>query len=65
MPIFEYTCGNCGHRFEKLILSAKRAKELRCPECDSQEVDKAISLFGTASRGASRAASAANCAPSG
>jgi putative FmdB family regulatory protein len=64
MPIFEYTCANCGHHFEKLILSARRAKELRCPKCDSQEVQKDISLFGTSSKGAI-GASAASCAPSG
>lgn len=64
MPIFEYTCANCGYRFEKLILSAKRARELRCPECDSQEVHKDISLFGTSTKGAGRAG-ATNCAPSG
>lgn len=64
MPIFEYTCANCGHRFEKLILSAKRAKELRCPECDSQEVHKNISLFGTSGKG-TVGSSAAECAPSG
>jgi putative FmdB family regulatory protein len=64
MPIFEYTCANCGHHFEKLILSTKRARELRCPECNSSEVQKDISLFGTSSGGAVRT-SAANCAPSG
>lgn len=46
MPIFEYVCAECGHRFEKLILSASRAKEVRCPECESRSVDKAISVFG-------------------
>jgi putative FmdB family regulatory protein len=64
MPLFEYTCAQCGHRFEKLILSAKRAKELRCPACNSREVDKNISMFGSRSKGAA-GTSAANCAPSG
>ena len=64
MPIFEYTCANCGHRFEKLILSAKRAKELRCPECNSAQVEKNISMFGSLSKGGA-GSSAANCAPSG
>jgi putative FmdB family regulatory protein len=64
MPIFEYTCANCGHRFEKLILTSKRAKELRCPMCDSQQVDKNISMFGSVSTGAA-GSSASNCAPSG
>ena len=64
MPIFEYTCSNCGHKFEKLILSASRERQLKCPECSSGDVQKAISLFGTTSSGSSQA-SAANCAPSG
>jgi putative FmdB family regulatory protein len=64
MPIFEYTCPNCGHRFEKLVLSSRRQKELRCPECGSLDVQKAISLFGTAGKGQSGGATA-NCAPSG
>jgi putative FmdB family regulatory protein len=64
MPIFEYKCPNCGHRFEKLVLSSKRQRELRCPECDSPDVQKAISLFGAVGKGASGGA-AANCAPSG
>ena len=64
MPIFEYNCPNCGHRFEKLVLSSKRQQELRCPECNSPDVKKAISLFGSVGKGASGGA-AANCAPSG
>jgi len=64
MPIFEYTCPNCGHRFEKLILSSRRQRELRCPECGSPDVEKAISLFGTSGSGSSGGATA-NCAPSG
>ena len=64
MPIFEYTCSNCGNKFEKLILSARRERQLQCPECSSRDVQKAISLFGTTSNGSGQAG-AANCAPSG
>jgi putative FmdB family regulatory protein len=64
MPIFEYACSNCGHKFEKLILSASRERQLQCPECSSRDIQKMISLFGTAGGGSSQA-SAANCAPSG
>lgn len=63
MPIFEYVCQSCGERFEKLILSGRSTKRLDCPKCGSQDVEKAISLFGSTSSHASR--SAANCAPSG
>ncbi|MBN1641002.1 MAG: zinc ribbon domain-containing protein [Anaerolineae bacterium] len=66
MPIFEYVCAECGHKFEKLILSGRRATEIRCPACNSAKVEKAISTFGMAgSSGGLGAASGANCAPSG
>lgn len=64
MPIFEYVCAECGHKFEKLILSASKARQIHCPECESQSVNKALSVFGL---GASTVGvgSSANCAPSG
>ncbi len=41
MPIYEYECRRCGHRFELIQkLSDKRRK--RCPEC-SGAVDRLIS----------------------
>jgi putative FmdB family regulatory protein len=64
MPIYEYVCAECGHKFEKLVLSARRAKGIQCPECGSTSVDKAISIFSGAAGGASTT-SASSCAPSG
>lgn len=64
MPIFEYVCSDCGERFEKLILSAKRERELACPVCGSVQVKKAISMFGV-SGGTTGSGAAASCAPSG
>jgi putative FmdB family regulatory protein len=64
MPIFEYSCPNCGHCFEKLVLSSRRQHEVSCPECGSRDVQKAISLCGAVGKGQSGGATA-NCAPSG
>jgi putative FmdB family regulatory protein len=64
MPIFEYRCPNCGHCFEKLVLSSKRQRELSCPECGNRDVQKAISLCGSVGKGKSGGATA-NCAPGG
>jgi putative FmdB family regulatory protein len=64
MPIFEYSCPNCGHCFEKLVLSSRRQSELSCPQCGSKEVKKAISLCGSVGTGKSGGATA-NCAPGG
>jgi putative FmdB family regulatory protein len=64
MPIFEYVCASCDNKFEKLVLSSSRERQLKCPQCGSSAVKKAISLFGTSGSGSSTA-TAANCAPSG
>ncbi len=31
MPIFEYVCPDCGHRFEKI--QRQRSDEQPCPKC--------------------------------
>ncbi len=66
MPIFEYVCQECGNKFEKLILSSRRRKALRCPSCGAENVEKSISMFsaggGSVSLGS---ASASSCGTSG
>jgi len=60
MPLFEYACPDCGHVFEKLVLT--RGAELpECPKCGRNRVDQLFSAFATAgSKG-----SGAVCSPSG
>jgi len=58
MPIFEYRCLKCGSRFEKLLKSGN-VDEIVCPDCDSTEVEKKLSVFGTGS------SAAPGCSPSG
>jgi putative FmdB family regulatory protein len=43
MPIFEYECKACGHRFEELVMSS--SQEIRCPACGSCDVEKLFSAF--------------------
>ncbi|HUT19038.1 MAG TPA: zinc ribbon domain-containing protein [Anaerolineae bacterium] len=64
MPIYEYVCAECGHKFEKLVLSSRRAKKIQCPQCGSLSADKAISVFSGAVTSSSTG-SATDCAPSG
>ena len=45
MPLFEYECRRCGHRFESLVLSRSQERP-SCPSCDSREVEKQFSAFG-------------------
>jgi len=42
MPIYEYECRACGHRFEQLILHSCTPE---CPACQGQDLERLISLF--------------------
>ncbi len=44
MPIFEYACRDCGHRFETLVRSGATPD---CPNCHSGSLDKQLSVFAT------------------
>lgn len=44
MPIYEYECAACGHRYERMVKIGGDAPP--CPECTSAEVKKLISRSG-------------------
>lgn len=52
MPIFEYACGACGHRFETLV---RGDSQPACPVCQSQQLDKQLSVFATGNAAAAAA----------
>ena len=52
MPIFEYTCRECGHQFETLVTGNRQPA---CPQCNASDLEKMYSTF--AARGASGSAS--------
>jgi len=45
MPIYEYQCNACGHRFEKLQKIADESIN-NCPECAKPEARKLVSAAG-------------------
>ena len=47
MPIYEYTCQECGSHFEKFVRSITAQAEPKCPECGGSHVKKGWSVFGT------------------
>ncbi len=49
MPMFDYTCRQCGHAFERLI--RPKSPEPSCPECESLDVEKMISAPAVSSDG--------------
>lgn len=48
MPIFEYVCQDCNHRFELLLQGSAKAA---CPKCNTTRLDKQFSAFGVGATG--------------
>lgn len=48
MPIFEYVCKECGHRFEKLVNGVGVSE---CPSCMAAGLEKQLSAFAVGSTG--------------
>ena len=49
MPIFDYSCKNCGYEFE--FLKVFTYEEPLCPVCGSEDVKKIVSLFHVSDQG--------------
>lgn len=60
MPLYEYRCPECGHRFEVLQRMGQGAEGLTCPRCSAAKVEKQFSTFAASSSGGG--ASAGSCA---
>jgi putative FmdB family regulatory protein len=56
MPLFEFTCRRCSHRFETLVMGSRAPV---CPACSSPDLEKLFSTFGT------RSSAGGGSAPSG
>lgn len=52
MPLYEYTCRPCGHFFELLV---RPGTVPACPSCQSQDLERALSLFAVDSEGSRKA----------
>lgn len=48
MPIFEYRCEECNHRFDAFFRRADEAdlKRMTCSKCDSERVRKLFPVIG-------------------
>jgi putative FmdB family regulatory protein len=51
MPFFEYKCLDCGKEFEELIRCEDDFASLRCPDCQSRNFQKLLSMFGMVTSG--------------
>lgn len=51
MPIFEYRCEKCHHKFEEIV-HGDRDKKIPCPKCGSS-TEKLMSVIGGIAMGSS------------
>ena len=61
MPIYEYCCCQCEHRFEALLRSAADARVLVCPECGGTDHERLLSVFAAPHSGNVPLADAGGC----
>ena len=66
MPLFEFECNVCHHRFEELVFSSSKTVE-ECPKCHGKDVKKLVSAGSIKATASSTSVSppAPVCSPSG
>ena len=67
MPIYEFRCTQCGHKFEELVFASQDVKDLHCPNCGAKNVNKLMSAFSSSMEAGSTppCGSAPSCGSSG
>jgi len=51
MPIYEYKCSSCGHRFDVLQRIGADGSDLNCPSCGTPKPEKMLSACATSGTG--------------
>jgi len=46
MPIYDFKCMECGHKFDQMVASSDRAK-VKCPRCGAINPQQLLSAFAT------------------
>lgn len=62
MPIFEYVCSACDHRFEVVVRGSEPPV---CPSCHGRDLQKQLSVFAVNTRGSAPSARPAAHGPCG
>ncbi|MFZ5518525.1 MAG: FmdB family zinc ribbon protein [Candidatus Zhuqueibacterota bacterium] len=64
MPIYEYSCKNCGCQFDVFQSMGATNENLTCPSCGQPKPERIFSTFGSAGSG-SYSGSSGGCSSSG
>jgi len=67
MPIYEFTCEQCGAIFDELLSLSKARSKVSCPSCGSSQTKRNLTGFGlSAPAGRSESnPSGGGCSPGG
>jgi putative FmdB family regulatory protein len=44
MPLYDFSCGDCGTKFERLVRDQSAIANVDCPQCKSPQVRRELSL---------------------
>ena len=44
MPLYDFSCDDCGTKFEGLVRNEAEIPKVECPECGEKHVSRALSL---------------------
>lgn len=68
MPIYEFRCAQCGHVQELLLTSSSEQMELKCKECQGEDLERILSrvsyaMGSSAGEASSPSATTKTCGP--
>jgi putative FmdB family regulatory protein len=47
MPMYEYRCRQCGEDYEELRRMQDADRDLKCPFCGAEQIERLLSAFAT------------------
>ncbi len=65
MPIYEYRCEECDHRFEIIQRLGADAGGLTCPGCGTPRLEKVFSTFAASTQGSTAEPASGGCGQGG
>ncbi|NLN17460.1 MAG: zinc ribbon domain-containing protein [Firmicutes bacterium] len=60
MPLYEFQCQSCDHKFEELCRSSDTVK-VKCPRCGEKNAKRLVSTFGFSSAGSGVSSASSSC----
>jgi len=63
VPLYEFTCTDCGETFEELVAASLDTLGVTCPDCGSEKVEKLVSRFASTGASSANGGGGGSCGP--